>query len=345
MAVGESGDAQEFGDELSVEEVAASLFDLLPDGKSENEGDDESQDVDEDDTDDVDEDAIADADDEAGEDEDEDDEPVDEVDEDEADEDEEEEKPPLKPVKKFRVKVAGEEEEVTLDELKQGYSRQSDYTRKTQKLSEREKELERDAAEARTARDEYGKSLAELKQGLKVKEPDWDKLREDDPEDYLLQRDAWNRRQDAIREVEAEQQKVAAEKDADDKKGFAKWQQDEAKKVFAALPSWKDQKVARAEMEKIAKFSQSRGFSLQELSMADARAVLLIREAMLYNEKIENGKSKLKGKVKQKTKVLAPGNPKSKQQTKTKAQDARRQRLKKSGSLQDAAASFMDDLD
>ena len=54
---------------------------------------------------------------------------VEEDDEEEAEEsdEEEEEEPDL-----FAVKVDGEEIEVTFDELLRGYSRQSDYTRKTQ---------------------------------------------------------------------------------------------------------------------------------------------------------------------------------------------------------------------
>ena len=40
------------------------------------------------------------------------------------------------------IKVDGEEIEVTLDELKSGYSRQKDYTKKTQEISNQRKDLE-----------------------------------------------------------------------------------------------------------------------------------------------------------------------------------------------------------
>ena len=42
---------------------------------------------------------------------------------------------------KFTVKVAGEELEVDLDELKNGYSRQSDYTKKSTSVSRRAKAI------------------------------------------------------------------------------------------------------------------------------------------------------------------------------------------------------------
>ena len=51
----------------------------------------------------------------------------------------------------YRVKVDGEEVEVTLDELQKGYSRTQDYTRKTQALAEQRKAAEPRCRTARAA--------------------------------------------------------------------------------------------------------------------------------------------------------------------------------------------------
>ena len=59
-----------------------------------------------------------------------------ESEEEELDEDELEEEPEV-----YAVKVDGEELEVSLDELVKGYSRQSDYTRKTQELASQREEM------------------------------------------------------------------------------------------------------------------------------------------------------------------------------------------------------------
>ena len=42
----------------------------------------------------------------------------------------------------YAVTVNGEEQQVTLDELMSGYSRQSDYTRKTQDVAKERKQME-----------------------------------------------------------------------------------------------------------------------------------------------------------------------------------------------------------
>ena len=47
----------------------------------------------------------------------------------------------------YAVNVNGEEHEISLDELLKGYSRQSDYTRKTQELSEQRKSIETNQAQ------------------------------------------------------------------------------------------------------------------------------------------------------------------------------------------------------
>jgi len=54
---------------------------------------------------------------------------------------------------KIKVKVGGKEMEVDLEELKNGYMRQADYTRKTQELAEERKRLEEEKRELQEARE------------------------------------------------------------------------------------------------------------------------------------------------------------------------------------------------
>ena len=65
-----------------------------------------------------------------------------EVEDDEETEYEEEE---LEEPQRFTVKAAGEEKEVTLEELMQGYQLGADYTKKTQELAENRKAVEAEA--------------------------------------------------------------------------------------------------------------------------------------------------------------------------------------------------------
>jgi hypothetical protein len=92
----------------------------------------------------------------------------------------------------FTVKAAGEEKEVTLDELKKSYQLGSDYTKKTQEIAEQRKAIEanaKDILEARKVRDEYAHKLsiieAQLNTGLtELNSEELELLKENDPVGY-----------------------------------------------------------------------------------------------------------------------------------------------------------------
>ncbi len=76
----------------------------------------------------------------------------------------------------YRVKVGGEEFEVTLDELRNGYQRQSDYTRKSQSLAEQRKTFDANLQAVQAERNQYGKVFGKYfsvpKRGSSKAEPD-----------------------------------------------------------------------------------------------------------------------------------------------------------------------------
>ena len=68
----------------------------------------------------------------------------------------------------YTIKQNGVEVEVTLEELQNGYSRQQDYTRKTQELANQRKEIESQQAELRQKDDIYKDLLPKLEANLKA---------------------------------------------------------------------------------------------------------------------------------------------------------------------------------
>jgi hypothetical protein len=59
----------------------------------------------------------------------------------------------------YTVKIDGEEFEVTLDELRNGYQRQADYTRKSQSLAEQRKAYEANLQAVQAERNQYAQVL------------------------------------------------------------------------------------------------------------------------------------------------------------------------------------------
>jgi hypothetical protein len=92
----------------------------------------------------------------------------------------------------FEVNVAGEKQEVTLDELTSGYQRSGDYTKKTQALAAEKKQIEENIQQIQQERAQYTQYLAQFGQmmgsqrdaQLKAIEP----LKEEDPTLYLIKK-------------------------------------------------------------------------------------------------------------------------------------------------------------
>ena len=102
----------------------------------------------------------------------------------------------------FTVKVDGQEVEVTQEELVNGYSRQQDYTRKTQELSQQRKTIEQQQTELAQRDAIYSQLLPKMEAQLKgelANEPDWNTLYEDDPVGYVREKQLWDEKKEKLR--------------------------------------------------------------------------------------------------------------------------------------------------
>jgi len=119
---------------------------------------------------------------------------------------EEEEEQPV-----YRVTVDGEEIEVTQDELINGYSRQQDYTRKTQELANQRKTIEEQSKELAQRDALYKQLLPKMEAQIQaelVNEPDWDSLYNDDPIAFVREKQIWDEKKEKLKAAEAENAKT-----------------------------------------------------------------------------------------------------------------------------------------
>ncbi len=255
---------------------------------------------------------------------------------------EEEEEPESEPV--YEVKVNGKTEKVSLREALDGYQRQADYTRGKQAVAEERKKSEAEAVQLRQARDQYAERLEALALTLKdtlPKEPDWDKLRSEDPTQYAVQRADFARLKERQAEVEAEQRRVYEERVSDWSKQQDALLKAETEKLLEALPEWKDETKAKDEKAKLVDYvTQTYGWTDAELgNVTDHRLMLVLRKAMLYDEGQTKGKDKIRDKVKPAPVVLKPGHrERSPERGPKTAVKRARQTLRKTGRTEDAAA-------
>jgi hypothetical protein len=255
----------------------------------------------------------------------------------EGDEAEEDEKPPST----FRVKVDGEEVEVTLDELQKGYSRTQDYTRKTQALAEQRKAAEAETEAVRQERAYYAQMLQVLQQQFQQTEaqPDWDALYQENPTEWVRQRELWRDKQERVRAVEAENQRMQGVRQQEEAQARQAKLAEETQRLVEAIPEWKDNKRAVEERNKLVETAKKVGFSDEELGqILDHRALVVLRKAALYDD-LMSKKSQIKPNPASGPKLAKPGSATTKPSKKSEAQLAQ-ERLAKTGSMRDAAAAF-----
>jgi hypothetical protein len=210
----------------------------------------------------------------------------DETDSEQSDEEgdsEEEEQPQV-----FTVKVDGKEVDVTLDELQKGYSRTQDYTRKTQQIAEVRKQTEAELQEVRAEREQYAQLLGALQaQVQQAAQPqvDWDRLYQEDPIEWVRQREVMRENQEKAAAIQSEQQRLAqlSQREQAQQREALLAQEQEA--LVAAIPEWKDAKKAQAEKAMLVQFGQKIGFTPDDLkNVVDHRAVVMLRKAALYDQ-------------------------------------------------------------
>lgn len=241
---------------------------------------------------------------------------------------------------RYAVKVDGKTEEVPLSELLSGYSRFEDYHRKTTKLAEERRAFEAEAQAVRAERETYATLLSQLEQQLsQAGEPDWDKLYQEDPIEYVRQRQLHEERERKREAARAEQARLTEAKQREQHERLQALLVEEKQKLLAALPKWADPEVARQEREAIKGYAmRALGFSAEELdAIVDHRAVLTLHKAMAY-DRLQASRAQLKQKrAPAPERTVKPGSAGA---VSPPPDQAARQRLRKTGSVRDAAAVF-----
>ena len=256
--------------------------------------------------------------------------------EDESDDQEEEQR--------FSVKVAGEEKELTLSELKSLAQQGADYTKKTQQVAEQRKALEAEAKaieEAKYLRDAYAQRLQAMEQLLNSPEQteDLEYLKESDPIGYAVRVAEKQQQREQLQAVQLERQRIAEQQQAEYAQQMQGYLAQQAEQLSKVLPDYTDPvkgETLRSELRSFAK--SSLGFSDEELSMVrDSRQVVALHKAMLY-DKLQQAKPSVNKRVSEAPKTIKSGNGVKP----TTSENVKRQQkqLQQTGRVRDAAKLF-----
>ena len=240
-----------------------------------------------------------------------------------------------------RLKVNGQEIEVSLDELKAGYSRDSDYRQKTHTLGMEKRDLE---AQKNSLRQSYDAKLTELNELIATADAtvrqqqgsqDLQRLYDEDPTqaaklDYELRQ----------RQVQLDDMRTKA------KQAQAKQYTEflEAQRELAAtkIPEYSDPNKADQFKLSMRNSLRGYGFNDEEIgSLADHRFLMVAKDAMSY-QSLKDKRPIVQKKVANAPRVVKAGVAKSNASSGREQIRQKIGKLAKTGHLKDASNAILD---
>ena len=240
-----------------------------------------------------------------------------------------------------RLKVNGQEIEVSLDELKAGYSRDSDYRQKTHSLGMEKRDLE---SQKNSLRQSYDAKLQELNDLLATADAtvrqqqgsaDLQKLYEEDPTqaaklDYQLRQQ--NR---AIEDMKSKAREAQI-------KQYNEFLETQKELAATKIPEYSDPNKADQFKINMRNSLRGYGFNDEEIgTMADHRFLMVAKDAMSY-QTLKDKRPIVQKKVANAPKVVKSGVAKS--STSSGREQIRNKigKLRKTGNINDASSAILD---
>jgi len=279
---------------------------------------------------------------EEGEEEEEDESPAEETEEEEVEEPEAEEE------EEETLFTTPDGDEVTLDELKRSYLRQSDYTKKTQALAEERTNLQQVNEQLGTQQNVLAENLT---MALDIIEPqlaefaktDWNALAESDAYEYAEKRALFDQAQIRYNNVVNTSQQLVQHQNAQNQQQQQARLAEEGKALQMALPDMADPKKGKALRNSLRDYALANGLSEAEAGgIQDHRIIVMMNKARMFDEMSKSGIQMAKKKIaKSPKKVVKAGQPLTRTEKNQAALNKKRSRLNATGSVDDAVAVLL----
>jgi hypothetical protein len=250
-----------------------------------------------------------------------------------AEHDEEEADQPPAP-RKLKVKVDGEEREVTEDELVKNFQIESAARKRLAEAAEASKSVEAEKAQIAQLRQQHMQALQQLYQQHQEPQINWEELRQNDPLQYVHERAAQLERQQQRQQAAQQHAQLFQQHEQEAYAQRAAYLEEQKAKAAEIIPEYRDPEKRAAFQKRVREHGLSIGFSAEELAQADDyRALIVLDESAKYRELM----ARVKG-IKPAATPTAVPNAQRAPPNKAKALD----RLKQTGSDDDALAAFME---
>ena len=234
------------------------------------------------------------------------------------------------------IRITVGEEELSVEDLKSGYLRQADYTKKTQAIAEQRREVEQ-------TKEQYASALAYMtqatRQGLaQFDSVNWQQLQQQDPAQYQQLAQQYSQAQQQVTAFETAQKEFFQQA----QNQVAQQQQLQAKQSVETLktlvPDWSNELYGE-----LREFAGNYGMTAEEFNrIADHRPMLMMLDAMKFHKSRQVAGEK-KAKPVTSTRKAKASNPN--QTIAARQQKAALEGLRKNRGVKDAAAVLQRDIE
>ena len=239
------------------------------------------------------------------------------------------------PVLNDDVEIEVNGQKLTLKELKQGYERHADYTRKTQKLAEAEKQVAGEVERIREGTIQYFRNLEREIATLLPQEPDWAQLSQDDPAEYIAQQEKWKAIHARIQHVRQEravlEQQQAQRAEAEHKAALIEGQ----KRLLEMHPELGRPETGQAQA--LGQYLVNAGIPKEAIERETNPVLFDIAIKAMKYDQLQKQKAQARKVVEQKPLIATPGSSAPRGSNRTTV-DRQMERLKRTGSQADAAS-------
>ena len=245
----------------------------------------------------------------------------------------------------FTVKVDGKEEQVTLEDLKRGYSGQKYVQKGMQEVAANRKQTEEVYSALLAERQQLVEMYQQMQQGqfLSKPNPPSDDLLSDDPIGYIEQKARYDKAMEQYNQQQVKMSQIMQQSEQARERAVQAYLQQEMQSLANVIPDFGDAQKATKLKGKLLDGGQNfYGYTEEEIgSIMDHRAIRVLNDAIKYRE-IVAGKSKAEQKAKGAKPVIRPG-AKKVQNTNVKAMERRKAKFKTSGRIEDALALIVNE--
>lgn len=257
---------------------------------------------------------------------------------DDEEEEQEADEEPAQPT--YTVKVDGKVKQVTLDELRRGYSGQAFIQQGMEQLAEARKAMQAEYQSLQSEKQQIAEVMGKVQsgQGLTPPKPPAKELLNSDPIGYMQAKVEYEEQLAEYQRVQAQYQQIRQQDVQRTAAQHQAYLQQQLQILQQAVPELADPKRAPAYRDKMLQAGQNYyGFDQTELgAIADARYLNVLNDAIKYRE-LQAARGEVDQKAQNARPVVKPGVKRTERSSQQKKVREAASRMRQTGSVDDVA--------